>query len=69
MNNKYCNNCAYLNVTEIVQNELKRIGIKANHWCKKYNTQVFHEWSNNKHSNNILASSKCNIGEDEIDNK
>lgn len=42
INEMICNNCKYLNVTEPEQTNLRLLGHDVIHYCKKYNTRLYH---------------------------
>ena len=53
-----CNDCEYLNITEMEQIRTSH-GNQIPHFCTKYNKRVIHRVSNRRHSGYLHPCEEC----------
>lgn len=54
-----CNNCKWLNITEIEQDRVKRRTIFNEHACLLYGIRVYHKANTRRHDEFIFPCSEC----------
>ena len=54
-----CNNCKWLNITEIEQEHVKRRSTVNEHVCLLYGRQVFHRANTRRHDSFIFPCEEC----------
>lgn len=56
-----CNNCKYLNINESQQLNLRKLGYDVIHYCRKYDTRLYHGTNLRHHSNIIQPCRECEM--------